>query len=118
MAELGILISQETREYLMNDWKMSLSGIKSKMCASEEYKKLEKKRKTDFLKLTKQYANKRNIIVICIYVLGFVFMLWGAKKLDSIYDTTKWTERVYTIVISGIIVPLIIAGTKLFKKSK
>ena len=43
LAELGINIDQKTREYLTEDWKMSLDGIKYKMTRSNEYKELVSK---------------------------------------------------------------------------
>ena len=116
LAELGIQISQETREYLMSDWKMSLSGIRDKLTESKEYKTLEEKIKREKQAKIKAFFNWQNVLVVLVYIVVIVVMLFGARYLDEKGSTNVWSERAYTILISGIIVPIIIASGKLFKR--
>lgn len=115
LAELGINIDQKTREYLTEDWKMSLDGIKYKMTRSNEYKELVSKIKQEKYSKLKSYFNWQNALLIFAYIALSIIMVIFAKHFDNKYNTTVWSERAYTIIISGIIVPLIIASGKLFK---
>lgn len=116
LSELGIHISQETREYLTSDWKMSLNGIKEKMMSSNEYKLLYDKIKKEKYDKVKAFLNWQNLLIVALYVIVITIMFLLAKYADNKYETNVWSERVYTIIISGIIVPIIIASGKLFKK--
>jgi len=115
LAELGINIDQKTREYLTEDWKMSLDGIKYKMTRSNEYKELVSKIKQEKYSKLKSYFNWQNALLIFAYIALSIIMVVFAKHFDNKYNTTVWSERAYTIIISGIILPLIVASGKLFK---
>lgn len=94
---------------------MSLAGIKYKMTRSNEYKELVSKIKQEKYSKLKSYFNWQNALLIFAYIALFIIMITLAKYIDNKYNTSVWSERAYTIIISGIIVPLIIASGKLFK---
>lgn len=116
LAELGIQISPKTRQYLTQDWKMSLDGIKDKMLNGVEYKTLDEKIKKEKYARLKAYFNWQNLLMVMIYLIIVAIMLAGAKYLDDKNVSKVWTERAYTVIISGIIVPMILASTKLIKQ--
>lgn len=116
LAELGIQISQETREYLTTDWKMSLTGIRDKMMGSADYKTFEEKIKKEKYAKFKSYLNWQNFIIVSAYLIAIVAMILGAYYLDSKSTTKVWTERAYTVIISGVIVPFIISSAKHIKQ--
>lgn len=95
---------------------MSLNGIKEKMMSSNEYKLLYDKIKKEKYDKVKAFLNWQNLLIVALYVIVITIMFLLAKYADNKYETNVWSERVYTIIISGIIVPIIIASGKLFKK--
>ena len=116
LAELGIQISQDTREYLMADWKMSLNGIKKRMIESDEYKTLQQRKKKEKDAIIRSFFNWQNCLIVVIYLIVIIIMVLGAKKLDLYTGKNDWSNRAFTIIMSGIIIPLIMKSGKLIKR--
>ena len=116
LAELGVQIDSSTREFLTKDWKCSVEGIRKKMCSSDTYKDFRKQAAKEQFFTIKEYLTIRNIVIAVI----FLICVLGAGKLavviDVKYNTTVWSERFWTVVLSGIIVPIVLAAKNLFKR--
>lgn len=115
LSELGINVTQRTREYLTDDWKSNLSGITQKMNKCDEYQEYVKDAKKKRFDKCLKYFNKRNVILIIAYFITFILLFWGANILDTKSNTNDWIERFWTIFTSTIIIPLIMESFKLFK---
>ena len=116
LAELGIQVDHNTRDFLTADWKMSIEGIREKMKKSEAYadflRSEKEKRKNVYL----EYINLRNILILLVIMVALVGGAFGTSYLDRVNATNIWSERYWTIIITGIIVPLIMRMGNLFKK--
>ena len=116
LSELGIKIDARTREYLTEDWKCKIDGIRDKLCASDEYKafraQLSKNRRSNVLK----YFNVRNIALSLVFIVVVVGAGIGANYIDTKAETSVWSDRYWTVISSGIFVPVLLAYRKFFKK--
>ena len=116
LSELGIKIDARTREYLTEDWKCKIDGIRDKLCASDEYKafrtQLSKNRRSDLLK----YFNVRNTALSLVFIIIVVGAGIGANYIDAKAETSVWSDRYWTVISSGIFVPALLAFRKFLKK--
>lgn len=117
LAELGIKIDTGTREFLTQDWKLHVDGIRNKMIDSEEYKAYKRQCRKDKTLMVKRYLNLNNIVLAVILIC--VVMLLGAVAtyIDQRSGNNLWSERFWTVVITGIIVPVLMRILGCFKKS-
>ena len=116
LAELGVEIGTSTREYLTEDWKCSVAGIRKKMCDSEAYKEFRKQVAKERFVVFKEYLTFRNISIAVAFLIFVLLAERLAGILDIKYHTTVWSERFWTVVLSGIVIPLIMAAKNLFKR--
>ncbi len=117
LSELGIVVDETTRIYLTQDWKMSLSGIRNEMKKSEEYKKFLEEQKTKQNENIKVYLNLRNVLIVIFYLVIFTGAFFVCKYIDNSNQNNVWMERYWTVLSTGIIVPLILYSARLFKKN-
>ena len=117
LSELGISVEQGTRTFLTADWKMSLNGIRDEMKKSQEYKEFLDEQKAKRNENIKAYFNVRNVLIIASYVIILVGGAYLCNYLDKSNQNTIWMDRYGTILSTGIIVPLILYGARLFKKN-
>lgn len=118
LSELGVKIDKTTREYLTADWKLTVEGIRSKLLKDKSYLEYKKEIKEKGRKELLKYFSMRNIllallIAIILVVLGFV-----AYAVDDKNKNIIWSERYWTVFISGIAVPLFLKVGTLFKKKR
>lgn len=116
LAELGVHIDRGTREFLTEDWKCSFEGIRTKMCESEEFKNYKKQLSKHKYSILAEYISLRNILILA--ALCFIIVAFGmvAYYADSKSNSNIWSGRYWTVIITGIIVPMIISTKKLFRK--
>lgn len=117
LAALGININKETSEFLTQEWKTSFEGVKNKMINSENYKTFCKEIKLNKPSI-KMYFNKENIITVCVIILIFVLLGITANYLDAQNETKEWMSRFWTLVISGVLVPIIVSRINFIKNNK
>lgn len=117
LSELGIKITTKTREYLTEDWKTSVDGIRDKMKNSKEYKEYKKHNSRNKLRVVREYLNMQNIVVTFVLVMTIIIAGFIAYNLDKQNGNGVWTERFWTIVSTGFIIPGIMALKKLFKRT-
>lgn len=116
LSELGIKITQPTREYLTDDWKQTVDGIRKKMLDSDTYKLYEKERKKERKKIIFEYLNVRNFLTL-VFILGVIVLLGvGANKMDIINETSVWSDRFWTTIIAGVFVPIFMKLGNFFNK--
>lgn len=107
IAELGINISREDREYICADWKGSLPNIVENMEKSDKFKQFKLVLKERKFKKYRSLINLRNIVT-SIILLGIIYLLYiSALNLDNGLPEPVWVERYWTILSSVIIIPLI-----------
>lgn len=102
-SDLGIKIDTSTREYLTQDWKANIEGIRSKMMRTRSYSEYKKYIRHNKWKNIKKYFSKRNIIAVAIPILFFVVLLIGATYADRYTEEPVWVERFLTVGCSGIV---------------
>lgn len=116
LAELGVKIDKGTREYLTEDWKCSVSGIRTKMCESNEYieykQQIMKNRRFKLI----EYISFRNVLLALMCICAVIGLAKLASWADLKSSTHVWSDRYWTVVLSGIIVPIVMAARKLFKR--
>lgn len=117
LAELGITLNKDTREYLTADWKTSFQGVRNKMINSHEYKIFCEEIKRDRPSI-KGYFNKTNIITVIVIVTIFVALGLGAYCADSNTGQNEWMPRFWTLVISGVLVPILVSRINFIKNNK
>ena len=107
-SDLGIQIDTKTREYLTEDWKSNLDGIRDKMMQSESYKDLKKYIKKNKWRNLKRLFSKKNLLSIGFAIAVFLLLLGGAIYADSYLEKPVWEERFWTIGCSGIVGSVIV----------
>ena len=117
LAELGIDITKDTREYLTADWKTSFEGVKNHMIQSNGYKAFRKETKSNNSAL-KMYINKENIITVLAIILIVVLLGVATYWIDNKRKTNEWVPRFWTLVISGMLVPILISRINYIKGNK
>ena len=116
LAELGINITSDTRKYLTKDWKCSVDEIRNKMISSKEYISHKKALSNEKFKSLMDYVTLRNIIIVLISAIVLISLGILAKYVDDKSQNNIWMERYWTVILSGIIVPMIMAIKKLFNQ--
>ena len=115
LAELGIMIDKDTREYLTQDWKCNVNGIRDKMKESKEFVDYKKQICRNKHERLLKYINWNNVILFAIIIVIFVIGGMSAEYFDNKAGNTVWMDRYWTIVATVIVVPILSALTKLFK---
>ena len=118
LLEHGCKLDAEEKEYFVEDWKTSFSGICEKMCESEEYKKYRKSIQQNSLKELRQYVNKKNIISLIIVGLVFGGLYYGAYRMDQTLSSPVWVDRFWNVGCSGFIGSLLIGIWRSLKGKK
>ena len=116
LAELGIHIDSHSREFLTEDWKCNFDGICENMMESKSYKEYKTQITKNKLKAIRSMLNVHNIVVAASLILIAWLLSIVTSKLDTHYDTTVWTERYWTVILTAIIVPAVSSVFKLFKQ--
>lgn len=116
--ELGIQISEDTRDYLTADWKSNIEGIREKMCESESFKEYKRHIRVTAWKEIKKYVNKRNAIAVLVVVLLVSVLYSVAVWLDRSLANPVWVDRFWNVGFSGIIGSLIISLWNFIKDKK
>ncbi len=117
LSELKIHLDESTRNYLLEDWKTSIESVREKLCDSKEYKDFKKRLIKRKIKSIMNYINLKNIIVsicMCLIIIGLYFF---AAYLDKIENTSIWSDRYWTIFITGILIPIFSLIINIFKRN-
>ena len=115
LSELGITIDKDTREYLTQDWKCNVNGIRDKMKKSEEFVEYKRQLSRNKCERLLKYINLKNAIFFAIILVIFIIGGIAAKLFDNKSGNTVWMDRYITIVISVLVIP---ALSKLFHQIK
>ena len=117
-SELGITINEETRAYLTEDWKSTISGIREKMVATDAYKEYRNYIKQNKWKELRNYLSKRNIIAIIVALVILVGFYYIAQTLDSNLPNPIWVDRFWNVGLSGCVGSLIIGLIRFIRDEK
>lgn len=103
MSELGITLKTSERQFLDEDWKKSLKGVRSKMTQSNSFKKYKDKLEQEKVNIIKRYLNKKNIRLILILVAIISGIYLSFSYLDSKAGTDMWKNMFIEVIVCGII---------------
>lgn len=119
LAAMGIHVDAKTTEYLTQSWKIQLDGIRGKMKEEKNFTEYQQKKKVERRKHWLQYINVRNGIIVILMVAVIVGLFFLAQYLDSkaTQPSTAWIDRYWTLICSGVLLPLILKLPSLFKKN-
>lgn len=107
-SDLGIKIDSGTRDYLTEDWKSNIEGIREKMVMSDSYKKYRRHIRENSWKEVKKYFSKRNILALLSTAIVFVLLLVIATYVDRRLEEPVWVERFWTVGCSGMVGSVIV----------
>lgn len=107
LSELGIQISKKTREFLLEDWKQNIDGIRDRLTRSDDYIKFQNKVKEKKNENIKRIFSLRNIILVIILAVIFLGLFLLSIRMDRISGNSKWMDRFWTIVLTVLIIPLL-----------
>ena len=116
LSELGVNISPDTRKFLTDDWKCTFDGIRNKMLSSREFKLYKEELKHEKYKTIKGYLNPYNFLIGLVLFIIVLLLGMTANYYDIKHDTNVWSDRFWTVLISGIIIPVILKVSTIFKK--
>lgn len=115
-SDLGLKITDNTRDYITQDWKNNINEIREKMILSNEYKQYQAHIKKEKWKDFQNYFSKKNIIA-CVCVVGlFIILLCFATYIDNKTGSNTWVDRFWNVGCSGIVCSLLISFFKFLKK--
>ena len=116
LSELGIQISKSTREFLLEDWKQDINGIRDKLLKSESYTEYQKKERERGRESIKRYFSTKNIVILLILILALVGAFYLAYRVDRNTADTKWMDRYWVVILTCIIIPIFNGIKSLFDK--
>lgn len=118
LSELGIIIDEETSQFLSADWKKEFEGVKEKMInanAYQDFVRQRRKQKKEWMK----YINVPNAIVLMVTLMILLALGIITHRIDLANGNDVWSDRYWTVIITAIIVPMITSSLhKLLKKNE
>ncbi len=116
LSSVGISLSEHEKDFLSAQWKNDTDEIKIKMISDSIYKVFVKNEKRKALEGIKKYLNVQNMFVLVSMFLFLFFTYKTAQFIDISTNRTVWVDRFWNVGCSGIIICILGALAKLFKK--
>lgn len=115
---LGIKADEDTIQYLKQDWKSNIDGVRDMMIKTKEYKEYREYIKKNQWKEIRKYFTKRNAIAVLSAVGVMIALNLVAQWADSKLVEPVWVDRYWNIGYSGVLGTVFMGFFRFLKDKK